>query len=240
MSKYLKTTARVMLGGIVAGAAFAGFGVSSANAALMFDVQALTINGNPVGDAHAVAANIGDVITYQICATVSDGDANLNNDGFQSGEGRIVSLTAVGVKGNLTHSVSAPFNAQSSYSGMPQDIDGDTDIDVGAMSNLDGSPNGIVYRAATLTTNGTGTFIVGGGTFTVTDLGDSSETTITFEAASAANLNNNPLWLEDGVTKTRSNGTVTSQSLIVSVPEPASFSLLSLAGLLAFKRRRRD
>ena len=238
MSRIAKGFAGLFAGAALAAGAMLGVSTPSAQAGLMFDVQALTENGDPVADPKNVQAATGTVITYQIVAQVTGADLNPSNDGFQSGEGRLVSTgSGLGIKGDLTLALQSPFNANGSQAGLAQDIDGDTDLDIGGISNVDGASSGrVVHRAASVQMGGAQ--VIATGTFTVTADGDTTNTLIDYQVASMGTLNTNPLWEEDGAMKNHASGTVTSSPLTIVIPEPSALSLMAAGALTLIRRRR--
>ena len=63
MSKCFKRTASLVLGGIVAMGALGGFGASSADASLTFDIRATQLNGNAWGGDYGRNFNLNDDVT---------------------------------------------------------------------------------------------------------------------------------------------------------------------------------
>src|SRR6187431_1085467 len=105
----------------------------SAHAGLMMDLRAVAINGQPLPpgfDAkHVDVPAPGDTITLDLFAVVT-GTNGINDERITSAHGSVRSTGAV--LGNFFGGTVAPFSDAGSQNGSVQDIDGDTDLDVGA------------------------------------------------------------------------------------------------------------
>jgi hypothetical protein len=238
------------MGKLVAAAAvgLAGFGIAQqADASLIVDIRATTLNGLPVGaDNKHVNANVGDVVGVQIVARVG-GTNGQNDEAFQSITGSIFSNG--GLLGNLGQNVNvSPFNGSGSQNGSQQDFDSDGDLDIGTIPNGARPATNSLYfgpRSAASTPDGTVVdsntedFLLANMTFTVT--GGSGQTLLdfvrrTFPAgtADAATLSSNV----DGGLQTGTSPYSTSPLQVGVVPEPTSAALAGLASLGLLARRR--
>jgi hypothetical protein len=122
---------------------------AAAQGALMMDVYATFVNGNPIAPTKTVtqALAVGSTVTVEVRAVVTGTDAT-KFQAIQSASGSILS-TGGGMRGNLldsAHFIQAPFLANSSSTGLSQDLDGDGDLDLGSNDNLNAA-NFVAYRA---------------------------------------------------------------------------------------------
>lgn len=231
-------------------AAAAGLlGVASASqsqAALVFDIRATGVTGaGTLVDAKTVSdAAVGTVINYQIFAQVSGAAGNTALEGFQAGEGVIQSSGPGTVQANLSFVVDGAFDDAGFSNGVPTNLGGDSDIDIGTNPGAHTTSN-IIWRSASMTLGnasglGTSEFLLGSGTMTVSAVGD--PTVVNFFMAPAGPLNPRPQIQVDGaafVGAPASAQTTIAPGINVSaVPEPAALGLLGLAGLAALRRRR--
>jgi len=244
------------MGKLVAAAAvgLAGFGAAQhADASLIVDVRATALNGNPLtagNTAKSVTVATGDVVTLKLFAQIS-GTNGVNDEGIQSAQGNMVSSGAL--LGTMTSlgATGPNFNQSGTQNGSQQDLDGDTDLDIGA-------PLGSTATAATgyfAARNASGS--VGGttdlsaqseeveiGTMTFTVGSGGTETFVNFvRRASATNGNQTTAgtWFEDGVSKNAASSSFTSGSPVqvtTGIPEPTGLALAGLASLGLLGRRR--
>jgi hypothetical protein len=232
---------------------------SSAKASLQMIIEATTLNGQAVADAHNVTvAHTGDVIAYQVYATISGGTSG--TDSVTSVNGDVLSAGAA-ILGTITHTVNdgtmvatnsgvtASFRSGTWNNGTQtagNDLDSDTDNDVGSVLSsgrpLDAATGVIQYIAASAV--GGNRILLGNGTFTVSSISAGS-TTIEFLTANVNGLNHNPIWVENSTSFTQSTGIVNTaiNGIVVTssqtVPEPASLGVMALGGLALFARRRK-
>jgi hypothetical protein len=246
------------MGKLAAAAAvgLAGFTVSQkADASVIIDVRATTVNGVPVADAKSVTAGPGDVVAFNIFANVS-GSNGVDDEGFQAINGAVKS-GAGGLLGDITVGLVSPFNGTGSSAGTRIDIDSDGDLDVsGPNPNLAGgyfNPRDAAGFATDGTRVGEGeAFLIGTASFLVAP-GGTGSTVVDYLQHRTATGANNLAWgtfLIDGNNggTTPSNATntpiTTTGGVTVSsvVPEPASMAGLGLVslGLLARRRNKKN
>ena len=235
-------------------AAVAGVGYSSADASLIIDVRAVTLNGQPIGGLNnsksISGAVIGDIIGYEVHAVVAGTDANTANDGFNTAKGSLASTGTGTVQVNLTHlmtpTFSSLFNATTNPTahGTPSNLGGDTDTDIGVtLTPTNATVGNIQYRAGASSVVGLDQ-VIGTGNITVSETA-ANAAAINFIIGTTTATTNDPNWLEDGVAKTAKTVGVSygvGAPLLVAtgeVPEPASLGLLSLGALSLLGRRRR-
>jgi len=206
------------------------------------------INGKTV-----TVGTAGDVIHFNIVATVSGADAAAN-EGMQTAFGSAVSTPGSGgAQGNFSAAVPvSPFNGANSFGGTVQDLNGLPGLDVGS-NNAASSADWIELRSNS-STAGTGasdtsTFLLGTIDFTVTAApGAGSTTTLSWLPRAGGATTAGGIWTQDGQVANNTTGTLAghggsytggSAVSIVAAPEPGSLALLGLGGLGLLLRRRR-
>ena len=235
----------------------AGVGATRADAGLIVDVRALLLNGQLLtgddGPKHVQSiSGPGDVVTLGVFARVS-GTNGVNDEFITSAMGNMVSSGSL--LGNLSGGVVVPFNQSGFQNGSNVDLDGDTDLDVGAPIGSAGtaalgyinarggaSPNQTPV-APTADPN-TGEIQIGQFTFTV----GASSGTGTFvnwvrrSTATGGNSTTGAVWFEDGPGGVHSppNSVYASGTpvLIGPVPEPSTAALAGVAALGLLSRRK--
>jgi len=205
-------------------AAMAAGMASVANAGLVIDLQAT--------DSTVITAP-GQVVHFNIVATVTGSDADTTNEGLQTFQGNILGDPATTIGGNFsTVSLSATFtNPPNSNAGTATDLNGDGNGDV----------SGIVGRDANGVAPGN-SFIVGTVTWTATKANSGSE--LLHWQVKTPGLSPTGNWQEDaspkGNTAATGAGSYTAgPGVTVAAPEPGSLALLGLGGLGLLLRRRR-
>jgi hypothetical protein len=207
---------------------------------------------------------VGATLTMAVVTKVNGADGNQANDGLISVCGSFLSTRGTGgfPRGNLSASrqisidglnQTSGFNGTASQDGTQTDLNGDGDLDVGSNFDPD-SPGFFAVRGTTAPTPVFGTappFDIQVGTlrYVVTNGGSNSTTSINFRKREWFGV---ALWYEDSVhdpdSNTWSGGhtynsdpnwTVGSPILVVSIPEPATLGLATLATLPVLIRRRR-
>ena len=223
--------------------------MQAANASLVIDIRATTLNGVPVSDPNVVTAGAGDVIGIQIIGRATGTNA-LNDEAFQGVHG---SLQSIGnILGDLGNSfVTDPFTGNGSQGGSAFDFDADGDLDIGSTPTTAAGTNFWIARSAASTTAGapvagadpaSETFVLGGATFTL-KAGATGESFIDFLVRKAPTGANNlayGTWTEDNGGKNAVTGVITSDGLTVRVPEPTGLALAGLATLGLLARRRNN
>jgi hypothetical protein len=228
---------------LAAAAGLAGM-AEQAHADLRIDVRAIAASaGTVTGGGKSVAlVSVGDTITLGVFGQIS-GTNGANDELLQLASGSITS-GVVGLKGNLSGGVVAPFNGGSSQNGSVADIDSDGDLDVGSIgTTITGK---FLARSDTLTA-GTSNLDAQSeevkiGQFTFTYTGGSASAFINFVPRTGTSAA--ATWFEDGEENTSShnpsNGVFTAGTPVqVSVvPEPGTLTVAALAGLALLARRR--
>jgi hypothetical protein len=237
-----------------------GLATERADAGLMIDLRAMTVNGQPLpagSAADRVEVAPGDVVGINIVAVVSGMNA-LNDEAGNDIHGVFRSTTG-GLIGDLGNSaVVAPYNASGSQNGLTIDIDSDGDLDVGPIPN--GGATGMYWVARSAESQFNGTPIPGAnpaaeeflfGTMTFTagaSVTTGQETFLDFirrrnPGNPGTNGSNFASWLEDGTGTASVRNGLSPYSVdglaIVGVPEPSGVALAALTSLRLLARRRR-
>jgi len=228
----------------------AGLSSAAVNANALIDVRAVVGSNPAVTSAKVVNAALaapGSTITFNVFAVItpSPDNGNPGDEGFLLGSGSFLSTDVAGgaLRGNMTASRPSTFNGSGSSNGLPQDLDGDGDLDVGSNTPAT-SANFFAARATSAPSPVFGQEVqIGTLTMTVGQLLASAatggHTDVNFRlrnnTASAAS------WFENGSTITPPGGTVVEGSPVVisAVPEPMTLGLAGLAGMSLLGRRRK-
>lgn len=236
---------------ILIGAAVGATACVAAARPLNIDIRATGVNGAGLvlGQTSKLIAvvDVGDVIAFDIFATVTGSNASTADDKFISVSGSWKS-SPFGRLGNVSvevvRSVMNPdgtttlgFDGTGFSVGLQQDLDGDGDLDVG--SNNDSVDQGF-WSARYPATDGlpsnwpTGRKI-GYGTFTVT-----SNTMLTYVNFDGRNSSFAANYVQDGfnVSEPSQDGAFPLQ-IGFGTPEPGTAGLLGLVGLAGLAVRRR-
>lgn len=248
--------AKKLLSACAALAAAAAWGVAwvspgPSRAAQIVDLRAVSVNGNPVSDRkNVVVGAVGDVVLFDVFAQIT-GANGVNDERAAETWGGFVSTN--GIKGDLAAVVVAPFNTANAQNGAIVDLDGDLDLDVGALGSTYPTGNRFAARAAiagvattTALSANTSEIRIGQLTFTVATL-VGGPTQVKFEPM--RNANNTPFhsgafWYEDGAAfpnmkNPTTSAYTTSAPVTVAVPEVASAALAAAAAALGLVARRR-
>lgn len=182
---------------------------------LTFDVRLKDTGGKSV-----LITSVGQVVEMELWATVVGADAEGGNDYVSVLTGSFVSTNINGgaALGNLSAGNLAPFNISGSSSGLPADLDGDGDNDIGSLEGDSSAffaaradPSAAPFAG---TVNGNiHTFKVGSLTFTATSLLAGQETRIQFAMRSQGP---GAAWVEDGVNTKR--GDLNPQDVLYGAP----------------------
>jgi len=238
------------------------FGASQrAHASLIVDLRA-------TDGSKSVSVTPGNPVTLELWAIVTGANAS-HDDTIQSVAGDVVSTGAL--LGNLTATPYAgfepfpgffvgKFNGLGSQAGKVQDLDADTDLDVGtpmtaqnvtdffnARSNSQENPSTYAANGFANAHNvGASGAEIRIGTVTFTpSAGASGSTLVNFihrVENNGAPATEGAVWVEDGVPKNPTNGTYGEGSPVTLsvVPEPTSLALAGIAGLGMLNRRRKN
>ena len=246
--------------------ALAGLGSQQSQAvvSLTFDLRATTVFTNNSGQASVVSsksvqANVGDIITFELWASVIGTDNNQANDGVTSGKGSFISsgLAASGsgtwlaIDGLPTYSntintdVAAPFRGLLSANGLLAVTDGtnagfELGRDNGVTDTGLPSPNPYFTFAGTTAGQpvlGTGAgnnaqFLLGTKTWRV-DSAIISPISLQFAARVTSAISKDIKWTVDGVTKSFNGNDVANIAYLPSVIITAAVPEPSAFGMLA-------
>ena len=235
----MRTTRLAAAAVAVAGCAAA----HSAHASLIIDVRATALNGMPVSDPKFVVSGPGDTLTLAIFAVLT-GTNGVNDEMVQGVHGALLSRD--NYLGNLSANVVAPFNGNGHQNGQVQDLDGDTDLDVGSgpnggvsthffLARSNAQENGTILDANSEEIQiGTANFVGGqGGTVALINFARRA-------SASGGNIGTAAIWFEDGAIKAPTNGVYGVGTPVVTgpLPEPAGLAAAGLTALGLLARRR--
>jgi hypothetical protein len=228
---------------LAAAAGLAGV-AEQAHADLRIDVRAIAASAGTIsGGGKSVAlVSLGDTITLGIFGQTS-GTNGANDELLQVASGSITS-GVVGLKGNLSGGVVAPFNGGSSQNGSVADIDSDGDLDIGSTGT---TATGKFLARSNAQEGGTAVDAqreeVQIGQFVFTYTGGSASAFINFVPRTGTSAG--AIWFEDGeeslpASHNPTNGAFTASTPVqVSVvPEPGTLTVAALAGLALLARRR--
>ena len=221
---------------------------SSADGSLVIDLRATELNGAPLSGPNSPkvvsAVSVGDVVTFKLFAVMS-GTNGVNDEQVQGVYGSI--LSAGPLLGPLSAQLTPPFNGLNSQNGLVQDLDGDTDLDVGSGPN-GGVATHFFFARANVAQGGTAVdanseeIEIGTATFTVT--GTTGHTFVNFARranASGGNITTAATWFEDGVPTSPIASTFGSGApVLIGVPEPTGLATTALAALGLMARRRQQ
>lgn len=229
-------------------------GASAQAAVLTYDLR-IAESGNSAGVTRTGAKSItvtavGDVVAFEVYGLLDSATAAA--DGISSAGGSVRSA-AGGLLGSLsTVAVQSTFNGIGNSSGTAQDLDADTDIDVGG-TTTNSNPAYVKF----VTGNGANPvagseLLLGTLSFTVTSL-DELGTSVNFvPSVLTTGTGTSRLYHQftvDGTAYTNNgnsatgtgNNSVTAGTAvgISVVPEPASLAVLGLGGLTLLGRKRK-
>jgi hypothetical protein len=217
-----------------------------AEATLIIDVRATSLNGNSLAEPKGVFVATGDVVTLGLFARVS-GTNGVNDETLQSAHGAIISSGSL--LGNLAGGPVAPFNGSGSQNGSVQDLDADGDLDIGVAPNGGTPTTGFfIARSSQQESNGTVVdantreFQIGQVSFTVTGVAGTTFINFVRRAnASGGNIITSGVWAVDGTVKNPTGDTMGSGSPVVinPDPEPSALTLAAVTGLGLLARRSR-
>jgi hypothetical protein len=179
--------------------------------------------------ATADVSAVGQVLNLEVLAVVTDTAGQPELDGFQDAIGDFISTALYGhaVAGDLAAHNVAPFRASGSSGGAQVDLNGDGNLDVGALPSGGAGGDFFTARSSPIQTgsSGTGTvagtsltFVIATLTYTVTNLNKGGQTSINFVPfQNPAGLTAE--WLENGQVVNSATGTFQAGTpFIVSDP----------------------
>lgn len=154
---------------------------SSASAGLVYDLRAVSATGNAVvgADGKTITnATIGSVVTLQLWATVTGGNA-VSDEGFMQGGGSILASATGTLKGNMSAGTNlSPFTFTGSTPGVAADLNADGFMDLG--SNSTTSATGYFWANCGSSSTAGSSFQLGTFTYTVAAGPDQSTNSLTF------------------------------------------------------------
>lgn len=254
---------------------------NEAPAGLIYDVRfaAAQPAGVNLGNTKSVTVEtsaIGAVVNLELWATITNAGTPGTQKAFSTGQGSFVSSIGTGLSklhgnlrgGPLEATISlvnnvAGYNSTGASSGFVQDLNADTDLDVGNLTNIGAGLANTWFNAvgpASFGQAGDGgagadaSFLIGTTTFTITDaglaLGDIASINFAPRARTSGTTatQNNHRWWENGATLISVRGDSPQISVgapaIISVnaiPEPSTLALggLLVVGLAGCQLRRR-
>jgi hypothetical protein len=148
---------------------------------------------------------VGQVVNMEVWAVITGSNATGSDDGFQSVAGSFLSTSSNSgaVLGNMSSVVLSPFTSSGAQSGVPADLDGDGDQDVGS-NDFNDFPSFFNARAASVVTSGgvisgaSQSLEIGTLSFTVSNLKAGQATDINFRERGDDSFTGGALWGEDG------------------------------------------
>jgi hypothetical protein len=178
-----------MSGKLIAGAAVAGV-AGMLPSVTQAAIATIDLRINPAsqvgGDAKSLGVSNNQVVTLDLYAVITNGDANKANDGAQSFQGSFTSSGTGTILGNYRGDTGTTASQQNnvtgfqhvtSQSGFVSDLDGDGDLDVGSTTTANatvepfflGTSNSGTAPVLGSGTTGNAEFLIGQITFTVTN-----------------------------------------------------------------------
>jgi len=231
----------------------AGFS-TVAHAGLVVDlVPTGGTGGTQVNGSSVKVGAAGDVIHFNVVATVSGTDGT-SNESMQTAFGSAVStLTGGGSAiGNFSAAVPlSPYNGTNSAGGTVQDLNGQAGLDVGS-NNAASSADWVAFRSNSPTAgtgaSDTSTFVLGTIDWTVSSVPSTGSTQLVWQPRAGGTTAAGGVWVQDGATANNTTGTLPGHGqsytagpgvTVTATPEPGSLALLGLGGLGLLLRRRR-
>lgn len=187
----------------------AGYAATNAEATLLVGLRVAPGTGYTVFDGgnNALLTPHSGPVTLQLWAEVS-GRNGVHDETVTLVSGSMYSSNSTdgGLLGNLSGVLVAPFNAEGSNVGIPQDLDGDGDLDIGGEGSI--AAGKLSFRAASaqpateIIDANTARILVGSASF---DWINGRSTTVMFVPRQGSG-GSVASWSEDGVTKNPSSG----------------------------------
>lgn len=188
-----------------------------------------TIDLRVAGGGQSVTVDsVGQVINLEVWGTVTGHNGNPNDEGIQIMSGSFLStdLSGGAAGGNFSFTLASPFDGSSSSAGSAADLDSDGDLDIGsngtAATGMFGPRSNSITITGGTTDGDAHSWLLATGTFTVTDLREGANTTLTFRPRSPVS---GLVYAEDAQTFGPSNGGSLAAGDVVTLSREGTASI---------------